>query len=138
MVRNKIVLLPVLCLLFFVQSCVHGGLDDCPPMVRYAVAFEYTHHLGSSTLSNGTSDRFLDDVRKVNLYVFDDKGLIFTTETKLSPYDKNFNIPLEGLPSGNYHIIAWGNAMDTDFSITPSLFEPGKTTFEQARLILDR
>ena len=49
-------LLPILCL-FFLQGCVHGDLEDCPPMVRYAVAFKYTDHT-----ENG--DRFYDDVKK--------------------------------------------------------------------------
>ena len=145
MVRTKIFLLPILCSLIFAQSCVHGDLDECPPMVRYAVAFEYTHHARTSNLSNG-KDRFYDDVKKINLFVFDNNNLIYTTDTKIGPYDSNFNIPLD-LPMGNYHIIAWGNVLaltDTlntlatpEFVISPENFPKG-TSLSQARLTLER
>jgi len=130
MVRFKFLLLSMLCLLFFAQSCIHGDLDDCPPMVRYAVAFEYTNH-------TGTNDRFYDDVKKINLYVFDENGLIFTTVTELSPYEKNFNIPLDNIPMGNYDIIAWGNVLDNgDFNF-PKAITKG-TSFDETRLYLQR
>ena len=135
MVRPKLFILPILCLMFFVQSCVHGSLDDCPPMVRYAVAFEYTNH-------TGRADRFYDDVKKINLYVFDENNLVYITTTDLSPYEANFNVPLD-LPMGNYHIIAWGNVLDSEpFLVTTdggvNEFIKGETTLEEARLILQR
>jgi hypothetical protein len=124
-----LLLLPVLSL--FIQGCVHGDLDDCPPMVNYAVAFQYTNHTGKT-------DRFYDDVKKINLYVFDEQNLVYTTTTELSPYEANFNIPLD-LPMGNYHIIAWGNVLDDQpFSVTPDEFVKGETTLEEARLVLQR
>ncbi|MDR1115028.1 MAG: FimB/Mfa2 family fimbrial subunit [Tannerella sp.] len=131
MIRYKLLVLPVLCLMIFMQSCVHGDLEECPPMVSYAVAFKYTNH-------TGTTDRFYDDVKKINLYVFDENNLIYTTTTELSPYDTNFNIPLD-IPMGNYHIIAWGNVLDDQpFSVTPAEFVKGETTLGEARFILER
>ena len=131
MVRNIVLQLSILCSVLCLQNCVHGTLDDCPPMVRYAVAFEYTLH-------TGTTDRFYDDVKKINLYVFDEQNLVYTTVTELSPYEKNFNIPLD-LPMGKYNIIAWGNALaDQPFSITPTTFVKGQTTLAEARLLLQR
>ena len=131
MVRNKLFLLTVFCLIIFTQSCVHGSLEECPPMVNYAVAFEFTHHMYQG-------DRFLDDVKKINLFVFDERNLVYTTETAVGPYDKTFNIPLT-LPMGKYHIIAWGNVLDNGpVSITPNKFEIGVTTLKQAQLILQR
>lgn len=131
MVRYKFLLLSMLCTLFFAQSCVHGDLDDCPPMVRYAVAFEYTNH-------TGTKDRFYDDVKKINLYVFDENNLVYTTTTELSPYEQNFNIPLD-IPMGKYHIVAWGNILeDGNFTVTPEDFVIGETSLSDARLTLNR
>lgn len=131
MVRYKLFILSVFCLMFFAQSCVHGDLDDCPPMVSYAVAFKYTNHTEKT-------DRFYDDVKKINLYVFDDDNLIYTTKTELSPYEQNFNIPLENIPMGNYHIVAWGNLLDDEpFLITPE-FEVGVTTLAEARMVLQK
>jgi len=131
MVRCKFLLLSMLCSLFFMQSCVHGDLDDCPPMVRYAVAFEYTNHTGNK-------DRFYDDVKKINLYVFDENNLIYTTTTELSPYEQNFNIPLD-IPMGKYHIIAWGNILENgNFTVTPENFVVGETSLDDARLTLNR
>ena len=133
MVRSKLFLLPVLCLIVFAQSCIHGDLDDCPPMVNYAVAFKYTHHMYSG-------DRFYDDVKKINLFVFDDDNLVYTTTYAVGPYDENFNIPLD-LPMGKYHIIAWENVLDNGpLSFTPAFedFKRGVTTLQEARLSLQR
>jgi len=131
MVRNKLFLLLVLCLIVFAQSCIHGDLDDCPPMVNYAVAFKFTHHM-----YNG--DRFYDDVKKINLFVFDDDNLVYTTTYAVGPYEENFNIPLD-LPMGKYHIIAWENVLDNGpLAFSPSIenFRKGVTTLQEARLAL--
>jgi hypothetical protein len=131
MVRNKLTYyLLLLCTLVF-QGCVHGDLDDCPPMVNYAVAFEYTNHTGNT-------DRFYEEVKKVNVYVFDDDGLVFTTTTEIGPYENDFKIPLN-LPMGKYRIITWGNLLDGQpFTVTPEEFVTGETTLAEARLILQQ
>ena len=131
MVRYKFLLGSVLCWAFFAQGCVHGDLDDCPPMVQYAVAFTYTNHVWNK-------DRFYDDVKTINLYVFDANNLVYTTTTELSPYEEKFNIPLD-LPMGNYTILAWGNVSTSGpFTITPANFIKGKTTLSEARLTLQK
>jgi hypothetical protein len=110
-------------------------------MVMYAVAFTYTNHADNydhyyDDISRYNIDHFYDDVKKINLYVFDSNNLVYKTETAISPYEKNFNIPLE-LPMGNYHILAWCNVLDSEpFDITPHTFDIGKTTLNQARLTL--
>ena len=134
MVRYKLFLL-VVCLIMINQGCIHGDLDDCPPMVNYAVAFTYTYHVGDD-------ERFYDDVKKINLFVFKHDGVdldtIYITKTELSPYDRNFKIPLE-LPTGTYDMVAWGNVLDDQpFHITPDHFIQGETTLAQARLILQK
>ena len=132
MVRNKYLITAFCVVILSLQSCIHGDLDDCPPMVNYAVAFKYTHH----ALGN---DRFYDDVKVVNLFVFDDHNLVYTTVEKYSPYATNFNISLNHLPMGNYHILAWGNVLDQQpFTISPDSFKVGKTTLAEARLTLER
>jgi hypothetical protein len=130
MIRYRLLILPTLCLMAFVQSCVHGGLSECPPMVNYAVAFKYTSH-------TGTGDRFYDDVKKIDLFVFDEDNLIYTTTTQLSPYETNFNIPLD-IPVGNYHIIAWGNVLEDGKFTYLQDFVKGVTTLGEARLALQR
>ena len=135
MVRNKFLLSALCCFVIFMQSCVHGDLDDCPPMVNYAVAFRYTHNAWDY-------DRINDDVKKINLYVFDNNNLVYTTAIKRSPDETNFTIPLDNLPMGNYHILAWGNYLEDQtvapFVITPSEFVKSQTTLSQARLTLQR
>ena len=135
MVRNIFLLVALYCLMICAQSCVHGDLDDCPPMVNYAVAFTYTHH----ALNN---DRFYDDTKKINLFVFDNDNLIYTYVTDVGPHEpsENFNISLD-LPMGNYHILAWGNVLDDQpFTFTPEVnqFVKGQTTLSEARLSLNR
>ena len=134
MVRNKIFLAALCCFLIFTQSCIHGDLDDCPPMVNYAVAFKYTHNAWET-------DRVYDDVKKINLYVFDEDNLVYTTATKLSPNETHFTISLD-LPMGNYHILAWGNVFEdptiSPFTISPSIFDKGITKLSDASLSLQR
>jgi len=131
MVRNKLLLLLMLCFIIITQSCVHGDLDDCPPMVNYAVAFNFTHHMYGG-------DRFYDDAKKVNLYVFREQVLVHMDTTILSPYEPNFNVSLD-LPMGKYEIIAWGNVRGNEhLTITPESFQKGVTTLQEARLTLKR
>lgn len=131
MVRNKWLLLLVFCTVALTQSCVHGDLDDCPPMVNYAVAFKFTHHT-----YNG--DRVHDDLKRIDLFVFDEDNLVYTTTTKRGPNDSNFLIPLD-LPMGKYHILAWGNVLENgDVTITPEKFQKGVTKLQDARLTLQR
>jgi hypothetical protein len=130
MVRNKLIYYLLLLCTLVIQGCVHGDLDDCPPMVNYAVAFEYTDH------TVGNVDRFYEEVKKINVYVFDDNGLVFTTTTEIGPYENDFKIPLN-LPMGRYRIITWGNLLDGQpFTVTPAAFVTGVTTFAEAKLIL--
>jgi hypothetical protein len=130
MVRNKLTYYLLLFYTLVFQGCVHGDLDDCPPMVNYAVAFEYTDHTA------GSVDRFYEEVKKVNVYVFDEDNLVYTTTTEIGPYENDFKIPLN-LPMGKYRIITWGNLLDGQpFTVTPDAFVQGETTFAEARLIL--
>ena len=134
MVRNIFILSTLCCFLIFLQSCVHGSLEECPPMVNYAVAFKYTHNAWNN-------DRFRDDAKKVDLYVFDKDELFYTKKTGLrtkDPFEPNFTIPLD-LPMGTYHILAWCNVLDVQpFNIFPLEFNKGVTTINQARLSLQR
>jgi len=95
--------------------------------IHYALAFEYTNHTGNT-------DRFYDEVKKINLYVFDENGLVLTTSAT-GPFEKGFKIPLN-LPTGRYTIITWGNMLEGQpFAVTPA-FVPGVTTIQEARLVL--
>ena len=99
----------------------------------YSVAFKYTHHMYGG-------DRFYDDVKIINLFVFDENNLFYTKMAEISPYERNYNIPLD-LPMGKYHIIAWGNVFNNGFlSFTPLFenFQKGVTTLQQARFALQR
>ena len=135
MVRTRL-LISALCTLMIVQGCIHGDLDDCPPMVNYAVAFTYTDHIWNS-------DRFTDDVKKINLYVFRHDGIdidtIYRIKTQMGRFDKTFKIPLDELPVGTYDMVAWGNVLDDQpFHITPDEFLLDTTSLTQARLILEK
>ncbi len=115
------------------QSCIHGDLEDCPPMVNYAVTFKYTEHLDKR-------DRFYDDVKKINLYVFDEDNYFTTFIYQVAPnsrFQPDFKIPLNDLPMGKYTMVAWGNVLDTEpFDILPTEFKKGETKLEAARLEL--
>ena len=134
MVRIKYLIMVALWVALVGQSCVHGDLDDCPPMVEYAVAFKYTEHLG-------TRDRFYDDVKKISLYVFDENNYFNTFVYEVAPggrFEPDFKFSLNELPMGKYTMVAWGNVLDSEPFKIPTTFSKGVTKLEAARLELEK
>jgi len=130
MIRNIYIIGLALCFAFAGQSCLHGDLEDCPPMVNYAVAFKYIEHLERR-------DRFYDDVKKINFFVFDKDSLVYKVDTVVGRFESPYTLPLN-LPMGKYTLVTWGNVLESQpFNFTTS-FVKGVTTLEEARLALNK
>ena len=129
----------LLCAFMFMtmQSCVRNDLDECPPLVRYAVSFEYLLHTAGG-------DLFPEDVEKMYLYVFDHATgvCVYADTTITGPFSNNFiyNLPLN---TGTYDIIVWGWGretgdlnLDRSTGVIPAIIV-GQTKIDQAKFILD-
>ena len=100
-------------------GCIKEDFSDCPPDVippdtvpeekgLLTLQLSYLMH---NTVENGTyADLFNDQVRKVDVFVFDDKGEYVQTVEEhadaLFPEDYETTLTL---PEGNYRFVVWGN-----------------------------
>jgi hypothetical protein len=146
--------------LIALQGCVRNDLEDCPPSVRYALSFEYLLHTtdadGDGIYGGKGDNLFVEDVDKLHIYVFDSNSLlpdgssnpnygkcIYADTTLTGPFTEGYIYPLP-LNQGAYDIIVWGWGRNTgsrdlkrSTCIIPDPIEPGKTSINEARLILN-
>lgn len=109
-------------------GCIKEDFSDCPPDVippdtvpeekgLLTLQLSYLMH---NTVENGTyADLFNDQVRKVDVFVFDDKGeYVQTVEEQANAlFPEDYETTLT-LPEGNYRFVVWGNHFhdETDHS----------------------
>ena len=100
-------------------GCIKEDFSDCPPDVippdtvpeekgLLTLQLSYLMH---NTVENGTyADLFNDQVRKVDVFVFDDKGEYVQTveEQADARFPEDYETTLT-LPEGNYRFVVWGN-----------------------------
>lgn len=93
-------------------SCIkETGWDKCPSDLR--IVFEYTHN------SDG-ADRFTRDVNSVSLYFYDaDGNNAFAQKYAVSEMENGNTVNINAdLPDGNYTVVAWGNADESEFNLS--------------------
>ena len=102
-------------------GCIKEDMSDCPPPVNpepepepepttgtLKLALTYFMH---NTQENGEYvDLFSQQVRKVDVFVFDEEGnfLQQITEEAAPQFADNYTKEIE-LPAGNYQFVVWGN-----------------------------
>jgi len=105
--KTYLLLLCALTVMWTLEGCVGTNLEECPPSVRYTLAFKYLVH------QEYPADLFTKDVKEIAVYAFDAESGLLVTDTSVtvpawSQGDKNdFLLPLS-LPAGDYNIITWG------------------------------
>lgn len=111
------------CSLF--SGCTKEDLSDCG---GFDVAYR-------QTINKDGIDRFGTDVNRVNLFVFDDKGL-FVGEFKDEGehLNSNYKMPLK-LKDGVYDMYVWGNLND---KYTTKPLTVGVSTYKDALLSVNR
>jgi hypothetical protein len=121
---NKIALLLACTLLLF--SCYKEDGANCPKFLRVYFTFS------NKELNPANVDR-------MHLYVFDDKGYFVNDyrDDNIKGFSTDYYIECTGLNPGKYRFIAWGGKDERDYSVTPALFVKGKTTFDEALLMLE-
>ncbi|MEG1464831.1 MAG: FimB/Mfa2 family fimbrial subunit [Mucinivorans sp.] len=104
-------------------GCTKEDLSDCGMVVTF------------SHTSTDTQEVFPEDLKQIDLFVFDDKGL-FVEQHRVEGISskETSNIRLF-LAAGNYTMVAWGN-LNEDYTL--STLKKGQTTLAEATLSLVR
>ncbi|MDR0749077.1 MAG: FimB/Mfa2 family fimbrial subunit [Tannerellaceae bacterium] len=128
----------VACLLAFVfQSCIKDDLSDCMKEKRVYFSFSYKPAEKASTdvIKEGIN---LADVKRMDLYVFDENGLFVQKVTDESPaMSLDYYMTIPGLKSGKYKFVAWGS-LQNQYAVSPEELIPGKTSMKELQVSLNR
>ena len=125
------------------SGCIKDNLSDCPVPVEpkpepttgiFRLALTYTMH---NMLENGTyADLFSQQVHKIDVFVFNDKGQFVKqiTEEAAPKFADNYIKEIE-LPGGNYQFVVWGNHYEDETvhncNNETSLLQEGRMTLAQ-------
>lgn len=125
------VLVALLAILF--TSCenniIYDGEGDCS--VSYRIKFKYDRNMKFA-------DAFNREVSSVNLYVFNEDGLLAyqATESGATLADENYVMPVE-LKPGKYDMLAWcGTGEDDSYSVPEAIV--GVTTKDELKCRINR
>ena len=94
--------------LFTMNACdeMKDDLDECPQGLYVEFVYDYNVE---------RADMFNDHVGSVTLYVYDNEGRLVRTQTEENTAttqplrDKNYRMTVEGLPAGEYRLLALAN-----------------------------
>lgn len=125
------------------SGCIKDDLSDCPTNVEpepepepttgtLRLALTYTMH---NTQENGTYvDLFSQQVRKVDVFVFDEDGRFVRqiTEEAAPQFAESYTKEIE-LPGGNYQFVVWGNHYEDE---TTHNFGSGADLLSEGRMTL--
>lgn len=93
----------VLLITLIIPGCIREDMDDCPKTL-YSLFFDYK--------GDGTKEIFLDKIKNVNLYVYDENEQYLKTIA----INQNDLLQKQGidlnLSAGKYHIVCWGNTSE--------------------------
>lgn len=120
-------------LLMLLQSCINDDLSDCDAPKH--VYFNYRP--ATYAITNVKEGINPEDVTRMDLFVFDEKGVLVQQYTDESPQmSPTYYMTVEGLNSGNYFFIAWGS-LKGQYSLVGENIKPGVTTIEELQVHLN-
>jgi len=123
--KNLVASLSLVIAVFFTQGCVQDDLSVCGVNIR----FTYTKNLEGI-------DLFAEEVSRIDVFVFDGKGVFVGRYFDEGDRLKNSNYSLAlNLMEGVYTFVVWGNLLG-DYEYTELI--SGKTAFADAMLSLIR
>ncbi|MDR1500541.1 MAG: FimB/Mfa2 family fimbrial subunit [Tannerellaceae bacterium] len=112
------------------SSCIQDDLSDCISDKR--IYFDY-EQISSSQKNGGINP---DDIARMNLFIFDEKGLFVKECTDEAPrMNKEYFMTISGLTKGFYRFVAWGNLKE-QYTLSSTLVA-GETTFDDLMVSLN-
>lgn len=94
-----------LMLLALLNGCIKEDMSDCPG--NCILRFSY--------LGDGTTEIFPDKIHKVNMYVFDENGMLVSSYPVSDADVRNRETELD-LPIGTYQVVTVGNMYQTEMT----------------------
>ena len=133
MSKKLIVILIVNTLLM--SSCLKENLSNCPEEIR----IYFTFNTVDSYTGEGDDPINPDDVDRMHLYVFSDKGYYLGEyrDDNITGFSTEYYIDCSDLMPAKYRFIAWGGKDEDFYSTIPEPFVKGKTSFDDAFLMLN-
>ena len=110
------------------NSVIYEGEGDCS--VKYRIEFKYDRNMEYA-------DAFASKVSSVNLYVFDDSGVLVhqASESGTTLAAEDYAMMLELTP-GQYDLLAWCGVDGTSFTVPTAVV--GQTTLAQMQCVMAR
>lgn len=94
----------------YLSSCKNFVYEELP-LCSAHLRFVYEHNMKFA-------DAFPHEVKKVNLYIYDDKGVLVSSQViEKEPFEKDFLLPLE-LNPGKYKLLAWAGLYEESYNFT--------------------
>ena len=107
-------------------SCTKEDMSDCLEEIRVYFTFS------PQTINPA-------DVDQMHLYVFNRDGYFVAEyrDDNIANFNSDYYMNVSDLLPGDYRFIAWGGKDERHYSTAPTNFVAGKTTFEEALLMLE-
>jgi hypothetical protein len=122
-----------LLLALVLQSCINDDLSNCLKEKRIYFSYRPASYASGDVVKEGITPA---DIKRINLYVFDENGLFVQKVTDESPtMSADYYMTIPDLKSGKYKFVAWGNLQDR-YDISSEELIPGKTSIEELQVYL--
>ena len=117
------------------SSCLKENMSNCPEQIR--VYFTFTTI--DTYTGEGDDPINPDDVDRMRLFIFSDMGYYLGEyhDEYITGFSTEYYIDCSDLLPGKYSFIAWGGMDEYCYATAPELFEKGKTTFDEALVMLN-
>lgn len=94
------------------SSCIKDDQDDCPniepPVSKVALKFDYTYNIKNA-------DAFAEEVKNLNVYVFDENGKFLNSYIENSAqFEKGHTMEITGLKDGKYTFVCLARDQQTN------------------------
>jgi hypothetical protein len=120
--------------MLLLSSCLKEDMSSCPEQIR--VYFTFTTI--DTYTGEGDDPINPDDVDRMCLFIFSEDGYFLGEycDDNITDFSTEYFIECSDLMPGKYRFIAWGGKDESFYLTIPELFVKGKTTFDEAFLIL--
>ena len=114
------------------SSCIKEDMDDCPPAIsKVALQFDYTYNVKQA-------DAFAAEVKKINVYAFDENGKFFDSYIESrEKFETGHTMEITGLKDGKYTFVClardrqvMSRAEDDEMEFSFASLTPGVSTID--------
>jgi len=132
---SKKIIIVLIAKTLLLSSCLREDLTNCPEEIRVY----FTFNTVDTYTGEGDDPINPEDVDRMHLYVFNNKGYFLGEyrDDNITGFSTEYYIDCSDLLPAKYRFIAWGGKDEEFYSTIPEPFIKGKTTFDEALLMLN-